>query len=210
MTEPVVAPSAKASNAHAGAAASGIAIFDTAIGHCSLAWGPRGLVGVQLPEVDCSAEAKRARMARDFPRLIEVPEPQRPPAVRAAIEAIVALLSERSGVDPAGVDAAVRAIVLDEEGVPPFHRRVYDIARRIPPGETKTYGEVAEELGDKTLARAVGQALGANPFAPVVPCHRVLGAKGWQGGFSAPGGPMLKLNMLGMERAWPGGQEPLF
>jgi len=201
MTEPVVV---------AAPAATGIAIFDTAIGHCSLAWGSRGIVGVQLPEVDGSAEAKRARMARDFPRLAEVPEPQRPPAVRAAIDAIVALLSDRSATDPAGVDAAVRAIVLDEEGVPPFHRRVYDIARRIPPGETKTYGEIAEELGDKTLARAVGQALGANPFAPVVPCHRVLGAKGWQGGFSAAGGPMLKMRMLGMEAARVDGQHLLF
>lgn len=201
MTEPVVV---------AAPAARGIAIFDTTIGHCSLAWGPRGLVGVQLPEVDGSAEAKRARMARDFPRLAEVPEPQRPPAVRAAVEAIVALLSGRSAADPAGVDAAVLSIVLDEEGVPPFHRRVYDIARCIPPGETKTYGEIAEALGDKTLARAVGQALGANPFAPVVPCHRVLGAKGWQGGFSAPGGPMLKMKMLGIEGARPGGQGMLF
>ncbi|MDQ7957537.1 MAG: methylated-DNA--[protein]-cysteine S-methyltransferase [Pseudomonadota bacterium] len=202
MTEPVAVLAVPA--------ASGLAIFDTAIGHCSLAWGPRGLVGVQLPEVDGSAEAKRARMARDFPRLAEVPEPQRPQAVRAAVEAIVALLSDRSAADPAGVDAAVLSIVLDEEGVPPFHRRVYDIARRIPPGETKTYGEIAEELGDKTLARAVGQALGANPFAPVVPCHRVLGAKGWQGGFSAPGGPMLKMRMLGMEGARVGGQGALF
>jgi len=213
MTEhvAVTAPAASITDAHdAEAAARGVAVFDTAIGHCSLAWGPRGLVGVQLPEVDGSAEAKRARMARDFPRLTEVAEPQRPPAVRAAIDAIVALLSDRSATDPAGVDAAVRAVVLDEEGVPPFHRRVYDFARRIPPGETKTYGEVAEALGDKTLARAVGQALGANPFAPVVPCHRVLGAKGWQGGFSAPGGPTLKLRMLAIEGAAPGGQPSLF
>ncbi len=199
MTEPVVAP----------AASAGIAIFDTAIGHCGLAWGPRGLVGVQLPEADGSAEAKRARMARDFPRLAELPTAQCPTAVRAAIDAVVALLSDRSAADPMGVDAAVRAIVLDDEGLPPFHRRVYDIARRILPGETKTYGEIAEELGDKTLARAVGQALGANPFAPVVPCHRVLGAKGWQGGFSAPGGPLLKMRMLGMEGATPGGQSIL-
>ena len=197
-------------DAGAAAAPTGIAIFDTAIGHCSLAWGPRGLVGVQLPEVDGDLASKLARMRRDFPRLAEVLEPQRPPAVRTAIDAIVALLSDRSATDPVGVDTAVRAIVLDEEGVPPFHRRVYEIARRIPPGETKTYGEIAEELGDKTLARAVGQALGANPFAPVVPCHRVLGAKGWQGGFSAPGGPMLKLRMLGMEGARVDGQHSLF
>lgn len=82
------------------------------------------------------------------------------------------------------------------------------IAAPHPAGETKTYGEIAQELGDKTLARAAGQALGANPFAPVVPCNRVLGAKGWQGGFSAPGGPMLKMRMLGIggrAAGWAGG-----
>ncbi|PZQ75380.1 MAG: cysteine methyltransferase [Variovorax paradoxus] len=186
-------------------ASSGIAIFETAIGHCSLAWGPRGLVGVQLPEVDGDLASKQARMRRDFPRLAELTEAQRPPEVVAAIEAIRALLTGRNEVD-----AQVLQIALDEEGVTDFHRRVYAIARRIPPGETRTYGDIAEELGDKTLARAVGQALGANPFAPVVPCHRVLGAKGWQGGFSAPGGPMLKLRMLAIEGAEPGGQPSLF
>lgn len=184
---------------------AGIAIFDTAIGHCGLAWSPRGLVGVQLPEVNGDPQSKRARMRRDFPHLSEAPEAQRPPAVSAAVEAIRALLSGHNGAD-----AELLKIALDEEGVPAFHRRVYAIARRIPPGQTRTYGEMAGELGDKTLARAVGQALGANPFAPVVPCHRVLGAKGWQGGFSAPGGPLLKMRMLGIEGARPGGQEPLF
>ena len=188
-----------------GSAPAGIAIFDTAIGHCSLAWGPRGLVGVQLPEVDGDLASKQARMRRDFPRLAEVAEAQRPPEVVAAIDAIRALLSGRNEVD-----AQVLQIALDDEGVTDFHRRVYAIARRIPPGDTRTYGDIAEELGDKTLARAVGQALGANPFAPVVPCHRVLGAKGWQGGFSAPGGPMLKLRMLGIEGARPGAQGVLF
>lgn len=186
-------------------AATGIAIFDTAIGHCGVAWGPRGLSGVQLPEVDVGAAAKRARMQRDFPRGLEVPDDQRPPHVTAAIEAIRALLAGHNDADQ-----DVLAIALDDEGVTDFHRRVYAITRRIPPGQTRTYGEIAEELGDTTLARAVGQALGANPFAPVVPCHRVLGAKGWQGGFSAPGGPMLKLRMLGIEGARPGGQGSLF
>lgn len=144
-------------------------------------------------------------MRRDFPRLDEVPDDRRPPEVVAAIDAIRALLAGRNEVD-----AQVLVIALDEEGVTDFHRRVYAIARRIPPGETRTYGDIAEELGDKTLARAVGQALGAIPFAPVVPCHRVLGAKGWQGGFSAPGGPMLKVRMLGIEGARPGGQGMLF
>jgi methylated-DNA-[protein]-cysteine S-methyltransferase len=62
-----------------------------------------------------------------------------------------------------------------------------------------TYGEVAQRLGEPGAARAVGQALGANPFAPVVPCHRVLGAQTGTGGFSAHGGLLTKLKMLEIE-----------
>lgn len=181
---------------------TGFAVFDTPIGHCALAWGPQGLRAVLLPEIDGAETSMRLRMQRRLPGFTEPPAHQRPPAARHAIAGVRALL--------AGEARDLLEIVLDESGTSLFHRRVYAIARRIPPGQTRTYGDIAEELGDKTLARAVGQALGANPYAPVVPCHRVLGAKGWQGGFSAPGGPMLKLRMLTIEGAQPGGQGVLF
>ncbi|BCW90382.1 Methylated-DNA--protein-cysteine methyltransferase [Alphaproteobacteria bacterium SO-S41] len=90
---------------------------------------------------------------------------------------------------------------LDWSVVGAFERKVYDIARRIAPGETRTYGEIARELGDLALSRAVGQALGANPFPPIVPCHRVLASGGKTGGFSAPGGIETKFRMLEIERA---------
>ena len=86
-----------------------------------------------------------------------------------------------------------------------FNRKVYAIAQAIPPGETITYGEIAERLGDKALARAVGQALGENPVPIIVPCHRVLAAGGKSGGFSGSGGVVTKLKMLTIERAQPGG-----
>ena len=77
--------------------------------------------------------------------------------------------------------------------------------------QTRSYGDIAVELGDKGLARAVGQALGHNPFAPVVPCHRVLAAGGKPGGFSAHGGATAKLKMLAIEGARPPSDtEPLF
>jgi methylated-DNA-[protein]-cysteine S-methyltransferase len=85
------------------------------------------------------------------------------------------------------------------ERVPPFHRRVYKAARAIPPGSTRSYGEIAERIGAAGAARAVGQALGRNPFAIVVPCHRVLGAGGKVGGFSADGGITTKLRLLSLE-----------
>jgi methylated-DNA-[protein]-cysteine S-methyltransferase len=101
-------------------------------------------------------------------------------------------------------------IDLDMRGVSEFHQRVYAIARRIPPGQTRTYGDIAQELGDKTLSRAVGQAMGRNPFAPVVPCHRVLAAGNKPGGFSAGGGALTKLRMLDIEDARPNGMASLF
>ncbi|RZJ10583.1 MAG: MGMT family protein, partial [Haliea sp.] len=101
-------------------------------------------------------------------------------------------------------------IPLDMAGVPPFHRRVYEIARAIPPGRVLTYGEVAQRLGEPGAARAVGQALGHNPFAPVIPCHRVLAANRQGGGFSAGGGVSTKLRMLEIERAQFGAAPGLF
>ena len=166
----------------------GFTLFDTRYGPCGIAWGLRGIVGVQLPEAD--GAATRARMKKRFPLLRECTAP---PDVQAAMARITHLLT--GGIDD------LADIDLDWHGVSEFHRRVYQLARRIPPGETRTYGEVARELGDKGLARAVGQALGHNPFAPVVPCHRVLAAGGKPGGFSAHGGASVKLRMLAVEGA---------
>jgi methylated-DNA-[protein]-cysteine S-methyltransferase len=117
--------------------------------------------------------------------------------VQRAIDDIVALLAgERRDLNHVRVDIA---------DVPDFNRRVYDIARTIPPGATLSYGEIAERLGDKMLARDVGQAMGQNPVPIIVPCHRVLAAGGKMGGFSAPGGTKTKLRLLEIERAQPGG-----
>ena len=94
---------------------------------------------------------------------------------------------------------------IDDAGTPEFNARVYAIARKIPPGKTMTYGEIAERLGDKLLAREVGTALGQNPCPIVMPCHRVLAAGGKTGGFSASGGVVTKLKLLSIEGAQPGG-----
>lgn len=176
----------------------GLALFDTAIGTCGIAWGPGGIVAVQLPEAD--AEATRARLLRSHSHCAQSGEPPAP--VRSAIEGIQALL--------AGQPRDLCEVPLDMSGISPFHQQVYAIARAIPPGRTRTYGEVAEQIGSKGLSRAVGQALGLNPFAPVVPCHRVLAAGDRPGGFSAGGGALTKLRMLQIEGACPGGTPSLF
>lgn len=172
-------------------------LFDTSIGRCALAWGPRGLRAVQLPEADDGATL--ARLRRRCPGAPEAPPP---PAIAAAIDAIAASLR--------GEPADLPTLPLDLEGIGAFDRGVYAIALAIPPGRTLTYGEVARRLGDAGLARAVGQSLGRNPFAPVVPCHRVLAAGGRIGGFSATGGAGLKTRMLATERASVGDQPSLF
>jgi methylated-DNA-[protein]-cysteine S-methyltransferase len=177
--------------------ARGFALFDTAIGRCAIAWGERGVVGVQLPE---ASEARTlARMRRRFPHTPEAPPPA---AVERAMEAIVALLQ--------GEAIDLSAIALDVEHVPPFERRVYDVARSIPPGATLTYGDIAARLGAPGEAREVGQALGQNPFPIVVPCHRVLAAGGKVGGFSANGGIATKLRLLSIEGARTSTEPSLF
>src|SRR5262245_8837131 len=172
-------------------------LFATPIGPCGIAWGERGIVGVWLPESD--EGRTRARLAR---RLPDAAEAAPPAEVRSAIGEITALLS--------GDRRDLGGIALDFDGVPAFHRRVYQIARSIPPGETLTYGEVARRLGDPLRAREVGQALARNPFPIVVPCHRVLAAHGKSGGFSAPGGVSTKLRLLEIEGARASGIPTLF
>jgi methylated-DNA-[protein]-cysteine S-methyltransferase len=169
-----------------------LAIFDTSIGPCAIVWGERGLLGVQIPEAD--ATATKARMLKRFPAAQEtVP----PPHIQNVIEGMRALLK--------GERRDLLDVVIDDDGVPEFNRRVYTVVRKVPPGATITYGEIAERLGDKTLARAVGQAMGENRCPIVTPCHRVLAASGKTGGFSAPGGVVTKLKLLTIEGAQPGG-----
>ena len=173
------------------------ALFETPIGGCAVVWGERGLIGVHLPEAD--ADATRSRVLRRFQGAIEVP----PPAdVQRSIDAIGELLR--------GGDNDLQSVDIDMSRLPEFNQQVYAIARAIPPGRTRTYGEIAAELGDPLLARAVGQALGSNPFPIVVPCHRVMAAGGKSGGFSAPGGLVTKLKLLEIEGAPLGGSPGLF
>jgi len=168
--------------------AEGLALFDTTLGRCGIAWSDRGVTGVQLPEA--SDDATIARLRRRHPRArASAPSAD---ALRA-IDGMTALLrGERVSLDD---------VALDMDDVLKFHRRVFELARTIPAGETSTYGELAAKLGDPGSARAVGEALGRNPFPIVVPCHRVLAASGKLGGFSAHGGATTKRRMLIIEGA---------
>lgn len=189
--------------AHAGpcydrlVAAHGFALFDTAIGRCGVGWSERGVVAVQLPEAH--EHLTRKRLSRE---LADPREAIPPNYIQLAIEAIAALLR--------GEPIDLSTVALDLEDVPPFNRRVYEVARTIPPGSTLSYGEIAARLGEPQAARAVGQALGQNPIPIIVPCHRVLAAGRRMGGFSAPGGAATKFRLLAIEGAAAGFQPNLF
>lgn len=86
---------------------------------------------------------------------------------------------------------------LDLSAATPFQRRVWEITRLIPRGETRSYAWVAEQIGKPEAARAVGQALGRNPLPIIIPCHRVLTSDGRLGGFS--GGLEMKKQLLRLE-----------
>lgn len=173
------------------------AIFDTPIGRCALLWRGGLIVGAALPET--ADETLRSSLRRRFPDAVEAGFS---PEIEAAADAVVRLLS--------GQAEAFGEVQLDLGKLAEFERRVLELTRAIKPGETRTYGQIAAELGSPGAARAVGRALGANPIPIIIPCHRVLAAGGKSGGFSAPGGASTKLKMLEIEGATRTSEPELF
>lgn len=168
----------------------GMVLFETAIGTCGVTWSDAGITGVLMP---------RRRPLAGTPLAAT---PGVLASVRDAIEGIVALLD--------GERRDLRHVALDERDLDPFRREVYAATRAVGPGATASYGELARAVGRPGAARAVGAALGSNPFPIVVPCHRVLAADGALTGFSAPGGIATKRRMLELEGAPGFRQEALF
>lgn len=165
-----------------------LALFDTVLGRCGIAWGPNGLRAVSFPEA--SDDETRARLRARAPGAEEVEPPEE---VARLIGDIAALFK--------GEARDLSYARLDLDGVGDFECAVYALALGIGPGEAKTYGDLAKALGDVAYSRRVGQALGRNPFPIVVPCHRIVGADGAMTGFSAPGGAELKRRLLKIEGA---------
>ncbi|HJW23221.1 MAG TPA: MGMT family protein [Candidatus Limnocylindrales bacterium] len=164
--------------------------FETGLGRCAVRWTDAGISGVLLPN---SAGPSGPRIEDGAPV---------PPFVRAAIDGMVAVM--------AGESRDLRDVRLDERGLDDFRRAVYAATRDIAPGTTRSYGEVAQAIGQPEAARDVGGALAGNPFPIVVPCHRVVSATGALTGFSAPGGLATKRRMLELEGAPGYGQQVLF
>jgi len=170
-------------------------LFETPLGWCGMAWTENPNAGnrfrithLQLPEVD--RPSTEARIAR----ICGAAETSEPPAA-------IAKISERVLEHLRGNPQDFRDVAVDLSAVGPFVRRVYSLTREIPSGKTVTYGNIAAKMGNASLARAVGRALGMNPIPIIIPCHRVMAAHGKPGGFSAYGGRATKAKLLAIEGA---------
>lgn len=164
-------------------------LFDTAMGRCALAWRGEALLGVRLPDEEHHLVAALRRRWPDAQPWLPADAP--PEWVAGAVADITRLL--------AGQAQDLAHVPLHWAQVGEFEQRVYRAAQALLPGHTCTYGELARRIEEPSAMRAVGQALGANPWPLVVPCHRVLAAGGKLGGFSAPGGSDTKRRLLVME-----------
>jgi len=160
-------------------------LFDTAIGKCAIAWSDSGITQIQLPEK--SAQATVDKLCVDTAGDTS----KHPRFVAEAIRLVKCHLD--------GQMQDFHSIPLDLEGLPPFHRKVYEALRQVPAGATVSYGQLARQAGSPNGSRAVGQAMAKNPIPIIVPCHRVLASAGKIGGFSAFGGLSLKEKLLTLE-----------
>ena len=127
----------------------------------------------------------------DNPRRVRLPElverPEHPILVRTEKELIEYFASKRNAF----------TVPLDMRGTE-FQKRVWRALLGIPFGETRTYGQLAKQLGNPKATRAVGAANGRNPIAIITPCHRVVGFSGKLTGFA--GGLDAKADLLRLER----------
>lgn len=170
-------------------------LFETPLGACGIAWRQSAnsdsqavVTAVQLPEATPQAtESRIARKAGSHQRSAP------PPEIAAIVEKIRKHLQ--------GEVQDFRSVALDLESVEPFFRQIYEVTRQIPPGQTRTYGEIANDVGQPAAAQEVGQAMAKNPVPIIVPCHRVAAAGGKPGGFSAHGGRATKAKLLAIEGA---------
>ena len=164
-------------------------IFETKSGFCGIAWSEAGISRFQLP-TDTAAATERL-LLRKTPGAL----PGTPPA---DIAEVIAQVRQYFAGDAVDFSDQVR---LDLDGQSQLFRDIYAALRQVRRGRTTTYGELAKAVGATgwEAAREVGQAMGKNPIALIIPCHRCLAAGGKLGGFSAPGGEFSKLKMLELE-----------
>jgi methylated-DNA-[protein]-cysteine S-methyltransferase len=172
-------------------------VFDTALGRCGIAWGEGGIVGVQLAgmrEIETRGQLLR--------RFADARETKPTHDIELAIDAIVTLLR--------GQACELPDVELDMRGVPAFNRRLYEILRGVPRGETITFGEIGIRLGASGATHSVSQAVTRNPFPVLVPCHRAVESRGDTAGAPGFGGSITRYRLLSLEGALAGRGPSLF
>ncbi len=162
--------------------------FETAIGAIALAWTEKGICLLQLSE---ETEDKTVALLKK--RLPGASKAEPTPIVQKAIK-LIKLHLEGSKQD-------FRGIPVDLSQCTEFSRNVYEATREVTAGQVATYADIANRIGQAAASRAVGRALGSNPVAIIIPCHRVIGKGGNMTGFSAYGGCDTKMRLLSIERA---------
>ncbi len=161
-------------------------LIDTVFGPVGLAWSDRGLLRLQLPDVD------EARTRQHLTRYLDGIEADPPDWLKPTIARLQQYF--------AGEKVDLSDAPLDLDGRPEFMQRLYQEMLKLGWGETVTYGGLAERVGlPPGAAQSVGQAMGKNPIPIISPCHRVLASGNTMGGFSAPGGTRTKLKLLELE-----------
>jgi methylated-DNA-[protein]-cysteine S-methyltransferase len=167
-------------------------IFPTELGWMAIAGREGVLVSIDFgyPSEERAAGVLASRISQTF---------RRPPELHATgwLRDVATLLEQYASGQAVDLDE----IVVDIEHLTPFGRRVVAACRNIPRGEVRTYGGLAAECGSPGAARAVGSVMAKNRYPLVVPCHRVVGAAGGLGGYSAPDGLRMKRRLLAMESA---------
>ena len=162
-------------------------VFDTASGHAAIAWNAAGISAFRLPAP--SPDAAERSLLRRLPQAVRADPPSPVSEIIAAARRYFA--GERTDFSRVPID-------LGEQE--PLFTQIYTAVRQLGWGETTTYGAVAKAVGaGPEVARDVGRAMAMNPLPLIIPCHRVLGAGGKVGGFSAPGGADSKVRMLAIE-----------
>ena len=173
-------------------------VVDTPVGRVRISWTPRGICGLERLDGETpSTDAQPGRRARgsagsDAGGAAEAAD--RDDRRRAEFKALLDAWF-------AGADVQV-PVDLEAAGLSPFARAVLEQVSRIPRGQVRSYADIARALGRPRAARAVGNAVAANPIALLIPCHRVVRADGRLGEYSA-GGPAVKERLLRLEGAWP-------
>lgn len=164
-------------------------VFPTAFGQAAIVWHDAGITGFLLPVDDAAACAATLVRCHRSEAAGEIP-------------AWVGEIVERARRHFAGVPQDFSDARLDWACVSEFQRDVYKYTCQVKPGRTCSYGDIARQMGlPPASARAVGTALGNNPWPLLVPCHRVVSASGKMTGFSAPGGIRTKARLLALEGA---------